>query len=70
MNGYVKKVGHTLLLGLAILAIAAVVYLVYPKYQINTVRINDNQVLITKINTLTGRTYLETKSIKIKRFSK
>ena len=27
-----------------------------PKYQVNTVRINDNQILITKINILTGKT--------------
>jgi len=56
MNGYAKKVGHTLLLGLTILAIAAVVWLVYPKYQIQMIKIDDDYVMVTKINTLTGET--------------
>jgi len=55
MKSYAKKVFRTLLLGLAILVIALLVYLVYPKYQINTVRISDNWVLITRVNTLTGQ---------------
>ena len=50
MNGYAKKVGHTLLLGLTILAIAVVVYLVYPKYQIIS-----NSGSIFKLNRLTGQ---------------
>jgi len=50
MNGYAKKVGHTLLLGLAILAIALLVYLVYPKYQIF-----NNSGNIFKLNKITGQ---------------
>lgn len=69
MNAYIKKVSKTLLFGLAILVICLLIYMFYPKYQINTVRVDDNQVLITKINTLTGQTYLETKTFKRTRFS-
>jgi len=50
-----RKVGKTLLFGLVILAIAVVVYMVVPKYQIQSVRVDDDYVLITKINTLTGK---------------
>jgi len=54
MKTYVKKVSHTILIGLIILLIITVIYLVIPKYQIQSVRVDDNYVLITKINTLTG----------------
>ncbi len=56
MKTYMRKVGKTLLFGLVILAIAVVVYMVVPKYQIHTIRLDDNFMRITKINTLTGET--------------
>jgi len=68
MDGYANKVGKTLLFGLVILAIAAVVYMVVPKYQniskyqIYTVKVDDDsdlfndRVLIIQLNTLTGET--------------
>jgi cell division protein FtsL len=61
-----NKILNILLIGLFIIVIVALIYLAIPKYQVNTVRINDNQILITKINTLTGQTSLETKNIKLK----
>ena len=50
-----RKVGKTLLFGLVILAVAAVIYMVVPKYQIQSVRVDDDYVVITKVNTLTGK---------------
>ncbi|MBA7552393.1 hypothetical protein ES705_44954 [subsurface metagenome] len=64
-----NKILNILLIGLIVIVVVGLIYLAIPKYQINTVKINDNQILITKINTLTGQTSLETKSIKLKRFS-
>ena len=64
-----NKILNILLIGLFIIVVVGLIYLAIPKYQINTVKINDNQILITKINTLTGQTSLETRSIKLKRFS-
>ncbi len=64
-----NKILNILLIGLSIIVIVGLIYLAIPKYQVNTVRINDNQILITKINTLTGQISLETRSIKLKRFS-
>ena len=61
-----NKILNILLIELFIIVIVALIYLAIPKYQVNTVRINDNQILITKINTLTGQTSLETKNIKLK----
>jgi len=55
MKTYIRKVGKTLLFGLVILAIAVVVYMVVPKYQIQSVRVDEDYVLITKVNTLTGK---------------
>ena len=63
-----NKILNILLVGLFIIVVVGLIYLAIPKYQVNTVRINDNQILITKINTLTGQTSLETRSIKLKRF--
>jgi len=51
-----KKVGKTLLFGLVILAIAAVVYLVVPKYTVTTKSISTYFVQVTKVNNLTGKT--------------
>jgi len=54
MKTYMRKVGKTLLFGLAILVIGLLIYLVMPKYQIHSVRVNDDYVVVTKINTITG----------------
>ena len=54
MKGYMRKVGKTLLFGLVILAIAGIIYMVVPKYQIQTVRVDDDYVMITKVNIFTG----------------
>ena len=54
MKTYIKKVSKILLFGLIIIAILCLVYLAIPKYQIHSVRVDDDYVLITKINTLTG----------------
>ncbi|MCJ7790538.1 MAG: hypothetical protein MUP69_10275 [Candidatus Atribacteria bacterium] len=50
MKTYLKKVSHTLLLGLGILLIITVIYLVYPKYQIIS-----NSGSIYKVNKITGQ---------------
>jgi len=50
-----------LLIGLALV----VIYFLYPKYQINTVKIDDNQVLITRVNTLTGQITTQVDRFKI-----
>ena len=49
MNGYAKKVSHTLILGLIILLVGIIIYLAYPKYQI----ISDSGK-IYKLNKVTG----------------
>ena len=54
MKTYIRKVGKTLLLGLVILAIAGIIYMVVPKYQIQSVRVDDDTVVVTKVNTITG----------------
>ena len=54
MKAYMRKVGKTLLFGLVILAIAGIIYLVVPKYQIQTVRVDEDTVVVTRINTITG----------------
>ena len=69
MKAYCKKVSRTLISGLVILAIAGLIYLlpgaiysVIPKYQIYTVKVDDDltdlydRVLIIRLNTLTGET--------------
>jgi len=61
-----NKILNILLIGLIIIVVVGLIYLAIPKYQVNTVRINDNQILITKINTLAGQTSLETRNIKLK----
>ena len=61
-----NKILNILLIGLFIIVVVGLIYLAIPKYQVNTVKINDNQILITKINTLTGQISLETINIKLK----
>ena len=55
MKAYINKVGKTLLLGLIILVVAGIIYLIVPKYQIQSVRVDDDTVVVTRINTITGR---------------
>ena len=57
-----RKVGKTLLFGLVILAIAVVVYMVVPKYQIQSVRVDEDTVVVTRINTITGEVNTSYKS--------
>ena len=53
MKTYIRKVGKALLFGLTILVIGLLIYLIVPKYQIHSVRIDDDYVVVTKINTIT-----------------
>ena len=55
MKTYVKKVSKTLLFGLIIIAILGLIYLAIPKYQLHSVRIDDDTVVVTRINTITGQ---------------
>jgi len=50
MNGYVKKVSHTLILGVIIFLVCIIIYLAYPKYQIVS-----NSGSIWKLNKVTGQ---------------
>ena len=54
MKTYMNKVGKTLLFGLIILVVAGIIYMVVPKYQIQSVRVDDDTVVVTKVNTITG----------------
>ena len=54
MKTYIKRVSKTLLFGLIIISILVLIYLVIPKYQIHSVKVDDDYVLIIKLNTLTG----------------
>jgi len=50
MNGYVKKVSHTLILGIVIFLVCIIIYLAYPKYQIIS-----NSGTLWKLNKVTGQ---------------
>jgi len=63
MKTNIKKVSKTLLFGLAILAICLLIYLIVPKYQIQSVRLNENTVVIIKINNITGKISTEYESL-------
>jgi len=65
MKTYMRKVGKTLLFGLAILVIGLLIYLVMPKYQIHSVRFDDDYVVVTKINTITGDVFVFPKKVVI-----
>jgi len=54
MKNFIKKVSNILLFGLIIIAILVLIYLAIPKYQIHSVKVDDDYVLIIKVNTLTG----------------
>ena len=62
MKAYANKVGKTLLTGLIILVVAGVIYMVVPKYQIQSVRVDDDTVVVTRINTITGQVTTSYKS--------
>ncbi len=56
-----NKIKTILLIGLIILAIAGLIYVlpgaiysIIPKYQIYSIKVDENYVLITRLNTLTG----------------
>ena len=63
MKTYMRKVGKTLLFGLVILAIAGIIYMVVPKYQIESVRVDDDTVVVTKVNTITGEVSINPKRV-------
>jgi len=44
------------LYGLAILAIAGLIYLDVPKYKIQSVSVDDDTVVVINVNTITGKT--------------
>jgi len=51
-----SKILNILLIGLFIIAVVGLIYLAIPKYQVDMIRLDDDSVMITKINTLTGKT--------------
>jgi len=51
-----NKILDILLIGLIIIIFAGAIFLAIPKYQVEMVRLDNDTVMITKINTLTGKT--------------
>jgi len=51
-----NKILNILLIGLIIIVAVGLFYLAIPKYQVETIRLDDETVMITIINTLTGKT--------------
>jgi uncharacterized membrane protein len=51
-----NKILNILLIGLIIIVVVGLFYLAIPKYQVEMIRLDDETVMITKINTLTGKT--------------
>ena len=49
-----KKVSNTLLVGLVIILVLIVIYAVYPKYEIESVRVDDETIIVTRLNKITG----------------
>ena len=58
----IKKVGKVLLIGMVVLLIFTVVYMIIPKYQIHSVRVDGDTVVVTRINTITGQVNTSYKS--------
>ncbi len=56
----IKKI---LLIGLIVIVVCGLIYVAIPKYQIQSVRVDDNKVIITRINTITGQIYTEIERI-------
>jgi ABC-type uncharacterized transport system permease subunit len=62
-----NKILYILLIGLIVIVLAGAIFLAIPKYQVEMVRLDNDTVMITKINTLTGKTetyYRESKKAK------
>jgi hypothetical protein len=53
-KNYIKKVSNTLLIGLVIILVLVVIYAVYPKYEIESVRVDDETIIVTRLNKITG----------------
>lgn len=73
MGAFIKKVFYTLVTGLAIIAIAGLVYLIIPKYQIHSVWVNiagDDYIVVTNINTITGDVIVYPEKVFISIFDK
>ena len=51
-----SKIPRFIIYFLIILLLISVIYLIYPKYQVQMVRLSDDTIIVTKINTLTGQT--------------
>jgi uncharacterized membrane protein len=51
-----NKILNILLIGLIVIVLAGAIFLAIPKYQVEMTRLDDETVMITKINTLTGKT--------------
>jgi len=51
-----NKILNILLIGLIVIVLAGAIFLAIPKYQVEMIRLDDETVMITKINTLTGKT--------------
>jgi len=51
-----NKILNILLIGLFIIVVIGLFYLAIPKYQVEMIRLDNDTVMITKINTLTGKT--------------
>jgi len=64
----VKNFKDFLLIGLIIVAITGFMYLIMPKYQVHTVKLDEDYVAITKINTITGEVSTNFKKNIWKRF--
>jgi len=58
----IKKV---LLIGLIVVVICGLVYMIVPKYQIHSVRVDGDTVVVTRINTITGQVNTSYKSSSI-----
>ena len=56
----IKKI---LLIGLIVIVVCGLIYVAIPKYQIQSVRVDDNKVIITRINTITGQIYTKIERI-------
>jgi len=54
IKNYMKKVSNTLLIGLVIILVLVVIYAVYPKYEIESVRVDDETIIVTRLNKITG----------------
>ena len=63
-----KNFKDFLLIGLIIIAIVGFIYLIMPKYQVHTVKVDEDYVAITKINTITGEVSTNFKKNIWKRF--